>query len=83
MHPPLTPHRHQDCLEVINALKNCHIENKLSKFWGACNDHKDALDLCFKAEKNKKRSINLAKAREEQARLVARAQQRATKEAAA
>jgi len=72
MHPPLTPHRHKDCLEVINALKNCHLEHNVAKFWGACNDQKLALDKCFREEKNTKRKANLAKAKEEQARLRAK-----------
>jgi hypothetical protein len=34
------------------------------KWIGACNDQKRAVDLCFRKEKERKRDLNLIKARE-------------------
>jgi COX assembly mitochondrial protein 2 len=50
MHPPLD-RPHPDCMEIIQALKSCHVNNTISKYFGVCNDTKFALDKCFKAEK--------------------------------
>lgn len=51
MHPPL--HRpHPECQEVVELLVKCHENMKLMKFFGACNDIKAELDLCFKKEKD-------------------------------
>ena len=36
--------------QEIYALEGCHQSNPYAKFWGVCNDHKLALDRCFKAE---------------------------------
>ena len=47
MHPPLFQ-PHPLCEGEVQALVRCHEENKVSKFWGACNDSKHALDMCFR-----------------------------------
>ena len=39
------------CQDVIKALLACHEENPKTKFLGACNDEKTALDKCFKVRK--------------------------------
>ena len=72
MHPPLTLHRNPLCREQILALKLCHKSNRFSKYWGECNDVKAALDACFRKQKDYKRKINLAKAKEERKRLERR-----------
>ena len=68
MHPPL--HRsHPDCQDIIKNLILCHEENKISKFFGACNDVKAELDWCFKMEKDVIRKENLRKAKLRTARF--------------
>mmetsp|Transcript_18202 Transcript_18202/g.72840 ORF Transcript_18202/g.72840 Transcript_18202/m.72840 type:complete len:86 (-) Transcript_18202:126-383(-) len=62
MHPPLD-RPHPMCDAVVRALKRCHTDHPNSKFWGACNDAKAALDLCLKEEKEERRQANLDKAR--------------------
>ena len=71
MHPPLY-RPHPKCEDVVQRLVKCHEENPWSKFWGACNDHKAALDICFRAEKREAQVANLEKARRSQARLQAK-----------
>jgi len=41
--------------QEILALKSCHAEHPVAKFWGVCNGAKLALDECFRAEKVVKR----------------------------
>lgn len=58
MHPPL--HRpHPDCQDIITKLIACHEENKVSKFFGVCNDVKAELvfqngERCCKERELKK-----------------------------
>jgi hypothetical protein len=59
-------------LQAIEALTTCHAAHPYAKFWGACNDHKWALDRCLRQEKVINRKVNLEKARTEQARLRSR-----------
>ncbi|KAJ1429294.1 hypothetical protein B484DRAFT_449486 [Ochromonadaceae sp. CCMP2298] len=65
MHPPLFKD-HPDCQETVKDLVKCHEEHQYGKFWGACNDFKASLDLCFRAEKEERRKNNFNKAREQQ-----------------
>jgi len=44
MHPPLAPHKHPDCADIIRKLEDCHVAHPVAKFWGACNDVKSELD---------------------------------------
>mgnify|MGYP001051325571 CR=1 FL=1 len=62
MHPPLD-RPHPSCEEMVLALKKCHTDNEFAKFWGACNEPKALMDRCFREEKERARSANLAKAR--------------------
>lgn len=50
MHPPLAAHKHQGCLEAIQALEECHQAGLFNRFSGACNDTKQKLDQCLKEE---------------------------------
>lgn len=50
MHPPLATHKHQGCLEAIEALEECHRASFFNKFSGACNEAKQRLDQCLKEE---------------------------------
>jgi COX assembly mitochondrial protein 2 len=63
MHPPLD-RPHPDCSNFIESLNKCHSENEYAKFWGACNDAKAAMDICFREEKERVRRENNAKARQ-------------------
>ncbi len=47
MHPPLFQ-PHPLCESEVKALVTCHEERSIAKFWGACNDAKHALDMCFR-----------------------------------
>jgi len=78
MHPPLS-RPHPNCQEVIVALRLCHEENKIFKFFGVCNAQKTALDACFKQEKLDKRAANAAKARKNRARYEKKLAQRQAK----
>ena len=62
MHPPLG-RPHPECQKVVKLLISCHEDNPFTKYFGACNDHKAALDWCFKKEKHNKRSQNFAKSK--------------------
>lgn len=62
MHPPLFRPHHK-CSEIADALAQCHVDCKWSKFWGACNDTKRELDLCFRLEKEESRQKNMQKGR--------------------
>jgi COX assembly mitochondrial protein 2 len=50
MHPPLD-RPHPDCQDEILKLKECH--GHWTKYVGACNDIKFALDACFAKEKKR------------------------------
>lgn len=63
MHPPLF-RPHPKCQDMITRLLQCHEENPIGKFTGACNDVKAEMDNCFRQEKEEKRAANLKKARE-------------------
>ena len=60
MHPPLG-RPHPECQKQVKQLVSCHENNPFKKYFGACNDHKAALDWCFRKEKQNKRAKNLAK----------------------
>ena len=54
-----------DCERFVEILCKCHEDNKIAKFFGACNNEKRALDKCFREEKErmakKNRDANLTK----------------------
>jgi COX assembly protein 2 len=56
MHPVqgLNVRERPECTHVIHALKQCHVEHSIAKFWGKCNPEKLALDTCLRAEKKKR-----------------------------
>jgi COX assembly protein 2 len=67
MHPPLF-RPHPLCSKFVDRLVACHEEQKLGKWFGACNTLKAELDQCFLKEKEAKRDLNLLKSREFDAR---------------
>eukprot|EP00898_Chlorokybus_atmophyticus_P006009 jgi/Chlat1/6409/Chrsp45S06025 len=58
----------------IEGLVQCHDENPVQKFVGVCNKHKEALDACFRREKQLKRAANFEKSKLEKERLRERRQ---------
>ncbi|KAG0163965.1 hypothetical protein DFQ28_010957 [Apophysomyces sp. BC1034] len=69
MHPQLSEHNQEQCIEAMRALDKCHNANSFNKFLGLCNDVKIALDNCLKEEFVVKRAENKAKAAEKRARM--------------
>ena len=73
MHPPLD-RPHPDCGEIIQQLRDCHTTNTITKYMGACNDIKFAMDVCLKAEKKRLQNVTNAELPEyyqvEQARII-------------
>lgn len=60
------------CQAAIIALSECHIEHPLTKFVGACNVVKAALDSCLADEYLIRREMNSEAAAESNARLKER-----------
>lgn len=44
----------------------------MTKFFGVCNDHKSAMDICFRAEKEMKRKKNFDEAKRKRDRAKAK-----------
>jgi hypothetical protein len=42
-------------VQTILALKHCHADNPIAKYWGVCNQAAKDLNLCLVAEKALKR----------------------------
>lgn len=59
----------EQCQDAILALTACHEDHPLTKFLGACNAAKAALDLCLANEYLIRREMNSAAAAESNARL--------------
>ncbi|ORY86881.1 hypothetical protein BCR37DRAFT_390612 [Protomyces lactucae-debilis] len=72
MHPPLSEHKHPGCYDLILALEECHKAGLWAKFGGACNEHKEALTLCLRAERlaNQRENQRKAKARNAKAQAA-------------
>ncbi len=72
MHPTLSDHLHPGCEAAIRGLEQCHKDNPVRKFIGACNAAKAALDQCLADEYLVKRELNAEKSKAEKARLKER-----------
>lgn len=57
MHPPLYK-AHPLCQPEVEALVRCHSDRPVAKFFGACNDPKHWLDMCFREEKKLRKQFN-------------------------
>lgn len=63
MHPDLSPHLHsEECVILIQKLQKCHENNKIGKFFGACNEIDYLLTLCLKNERKENARKNRTKA---------------------
>lgn len=70
MHPQLSLHNNPQCVEQILAFKKCHEDaGYFARLLGECNEHKQLLDKCFKAQKKVVRKGLLEKARADRERF--------------
>ncbi|XP_073990095.1 COX assembly mitochondrial protein 2 homolog isoform X3 [Rhodnius prolixus] len=61
MHPDLSPHLHtEECNILISKLKDCHTNNKISKFFGACSEADRELLRCLKKEVTEEDPITIS-----------------------
>ena len=63
MHPQLVIGEHP-CDEQMIALFECHDASPWNRYIGACNDQKNALDRCLRANKKEKVKASVKDARE-------------------
>ncbi|RMJ14600.1 hypothetical protein BHE90_010351 [Fusarium euwallaceae] len=63
MHPHLHTQNALACEEVIAALEECHAKGFMHKAIGSCNDAKDKVSACLRAERAKTQAVNRAAAR--------------------
>lgn len=65
----LTPACAIACEEVIAALEECHSRGFMHKASGGCNDLKDKVDKCLRAQRTKTQAENRAIAKAKRDRL--------------
>jgi COX assembly mitochondrial protein 2 len=53
----------------MNALEECHAKGFMWKAMGNCNDAKDKLMVCIRAERERRAAANRDKARDRKERL--------------
>lgn len=58
MHPLLHTRDNVECKDLMNALDACHARGFLWKSMGMCNDAKDKLAACLRAERSKTQTFN-------------------------
>uniref|UniRef100_A0A7N0UHM6 COX assembly mitochondrial protein n=1 Tax=Kalanchoe fedtschenkoi TaxID=63787 RepID=A0A7N0UHM6_KALFE len=71
MHPPLSPHKHPMCAEIIELFRKCHADHLVGKIFRECTDLKIQLDRCFRQEKAVKRMTNFEESNKFKERLKA------------
>ncbi|CEJ95109.1 Putative UPF0287 family protein [[Torrubiella] hemipterigena] len=69
MHPHLHTKNAIACEEIIAALEACHNQGFMHKATGGCNDIKEKVNQCLRAERTKIQSENRAKAKERRDRI--------------
>ncbi|KOS19657.1 COX assembly mitochondrial protein 1 [Escovopsis weberi] len=63
MHPHLHTKNALACQDVIAALEECHAKGFMHKASGACNEAKEKVDACLRAERSKMQAENREAAR--------------------
>jgi COX assembly protein 2 len=58
MHPLLHNEAALACSEVIAALEECHARGFLWKSLGNCNTFKEQVNVCLRAERNRRAAEN-------------------------
>ncbi|KAK7744829.1 hypothetical protein SLS62_009991 [Diatrype stigma] len=58
------------CEEVMTALEECHARGFLWKSMGMCNDAKERVTLCLRAERMKRTARNREAARAKREKVV-------------
>ncbi|KAJ1987917.1 hypothetical protein H4R33_002645 [Dimargaris cristalligena] len=69
MHPQLSEHKTPQCADLIQKLNACHEQRNVAKFFGACNDLKNELTLCLRADRKERSRKNLDAARKKKAEV--------------
>ena len=64
MHPHLHTKDNKNCAEIMAVLDECHAKGFLHKVLGNCNDAKNQLNRCLRAERLERTRLNREKARE-------------------
>ncbi|ROV97571.1 hypothetical protein VSDG_04659 [Cytospora chrysosperma] len=64
MHPHLHTKDNTACEDLMTALEECHERGFLWKSMGMCNNAKDALGACLRAERRKRQDVNRGKSQE-------------------
>ncbi|TQW00261.1 hypothetical protein V2A60_001361 [Cordyceps javanica] len=63
MHPHLHTKNALACEEIIAQLEECHAKGFMHKAGGGCNDVKEKVNQCLRAERTKMQADNRAAAR--------------------
>ncbi|KAI0018320.1 UPF0287-domain-containing protein [Xylariomycetidae sp. FL0641] len=71
MHPHLHTKDNMACEEVMTALEECHAQGFLWKSMGMCNEAKDRVTLCLRAERLKRTAANREAAKMKRKKLEA------------
>ncbi|KAG4303973.1 hypothetical protein PORY_002626 [Pneumocystis oryctolagi] len=69
MHPPISPHKHPDCYEIMQQLEKCHKSGFFKYFLGKCNDLKKNVVQCLSEERLKQQRVNQTKNREKKVKM--------------
>ncbi|KAK4193536.1 cytochrome c oxidase biogenesis protein Cmc1-like protein [Podospora australis] len=69
MHPLLHTKDNVACKDLMIALDQCHAKGFLWKSMGMCNDAKDQLAACLRAERFKTQKFNRAGVKDKKAQI--------------
>lgn len=82
MHADLSEHLHSDeCNKLINELKQCHTDNTIGRFIGACNSIDTQLSRCLRLERKGRQAENYKKSIERRQEVHERLRKDRTEEA--
>ncbi|KAL2165172.1 hypothetical protein VTH06DRAFT_468 [Thermothelomyces fergusii] len=69
MHPLLFTKDNAGCEQLMAALEECHAKGFLWKAVGMCNDAKQQLTECLRAERLKNQSLNRNSVQDKRSRI--------------